>query len=109
MYSDSRWQVRHRTIVVAGFLWGSFCFAQENTSTDPSPEPTPAVDADGTAEAERIVVTGSYIPTQTAAEVGPNPVQIIDRAEIEKSGYRNTEELLRSQPVANAKSAVARP
>ena len=46
--------------------------------------------------------TGSHIPTLTAAEVGPNPVQIIDRDEIEKSGYRNTEELLRSQPVANA-------
>ena len=62
----------------------------------PPNEPSPA------PETERIIVTGSYIPTQTAAEVGPNPVQIIDRDEIEKSGYRNTEELLRSQPVANA-------
>ena len=66
-----------------------------------SPSPTPATAA-SPSEAERIVVTGSYIPTQTAAEVGPNPVQIIDRDEIEKSGYRNTEELLRNQPVANA-------
>lgn len=63
----------------------------------PSPDESPSP-----PETERIVVTGSNIPTPTAAEVGPNPVQIIDRAEIEKSGYRNTEELLRSQPVANA-------
>ena len=62
-----------------------------------SPSPTPA-----TAEAERVIVTGSYIPTQTAAEVGANPVQVIDRYTIERSGERNTEELLRNQPVANA-------
>ncbi len=67
----------------------------QNAVTPPN-EPSPA------PETDRIIVTGSFIPTQTAAEVGPNPVQIIDRDEIEKSGYRNTEELLRSQPVANA-------
>lgn len=93
-----------RTIIVAalGFLWASFCFAQEDTSNNPSPKPTPLPNESSSAETERIVVTGSFIPTQTAAEVGPNPVQIIDREEIEKSGYRNTEALLRSQPVANA-------
>ncbi|MEI4908123.1 Plug domain-containing protein, partial [Klebsiella pneumoniae] len=41
-------------------------------------------------------------PVQTAAEVGPNPVQMIDRDTIEKSPERNTGELLRAQPVANA-------
>ena len=46
------------------------------------------------------IVTGSNIPTQTV--IGANPVQVIDRYTIEKSGERNTEELLRSQPVANA-------
>src|SRR5438309_5210482 len=54
------------------------------------------------AETERVTVTGSYIPAQTAAEVGANPVQVIDRYTIEKSGERNTEELLRNLPVANA-------
>jgi iron complex outermembrane receptor protein len=53
-------------------------------------------------DADRIIVTGSYIPTQTAAEVGPNPVQVIDRERIDKSGERNTERLLRDLPVANA-------
>ena len=51
-------------------------------------------------ETERVIVTGSNIPT--AAEVGPNPVQVIDRYTIEKSGERNTEELLRDTAVANA-------
>src|SRR5947207_4583128 len=66
-----------------------------------SPSPTPATAA-SPSEAEPVIVTGSYIPTQTAAEVGVNPVQVIDRYTIERSGERNTEELLRNQPVANA-------
>ncbi len=55
-----------------------------------TPEVTPLNQAAGsgaepanqTAETERIIVTGSNIPT--AEEVGPNPVQTIDRAFIEK-------------------------
>jgi iron complex outermembrane receptor protein len=66
-----------------------------------SPSPTPATAA-SPSEAEPVIVTGSQIPTQTAAEVGANPVQVIDRYTIERSGERNTEELLRNQPVANA-------
>src|SRR5436190_12059490 len=66
-----------------------------------NPSPAPAAAA-SPSEAEPVIVTGSYIPTQTAAEVGVNPVQVIDRYTIERSGERNTEELLRNQPVANA-------
>src|SRR4029077_2346544 len=44
----------------------------------------------------------SQIPTQTAAEDGANPVQVIDRYKIEKSRDLTTEDLLRNQPVANA-------
>ena len=51
-----------------------------------------------TAETERIIVTGSYIPT--AEEVGPNPVLTIKRDLIEKSGERTTEELIRNLTVA---------
>ena len=87
-----------------GFFYGSLCFAQEEVE-DASPEPSPAVTADGMTEAERVMVTGSNIPT--AAEVGPNPVQTIDRQTIEKSGERNTEELLRNLPVANANGVPA--
>ena len=53
-----------------------------------------------TQEAERVIVTGSNIPT--AEEVGPNPVLNINRDLINKSGERNAEELLRNLPVANA-------
>ncbi|MBA3651838.1 MAG: TonB-dependent receptor plug domain-containing protein [Chthoniobacterales bacterium] len=78
--------------------------AGEGQSPTPSPQklaPSTAVSADqsGTeAETERIIVTGSNIPT--AEEVGPNPVQTIDRAFIEKSGERTAEQRLRNLPVA---------
>ena len=74
----------------------------------PTPTPTPAPSPEVFAETESVIVTGSVVPTQTAAEVGPNPVQVIDRETIEKSGERNTEELLRNQPVANANGVRVR-
>ena len=51
-----------------------------------------------TAEVERVIVTGSAIPT--AEEVGPNPVLTITRDLIEKSGERTAEELIRNTTVA---------
>ena len=52
-----------------------------------------------TAETERIIVTGSNIPT--AQEVGPNPVLNINRDLINKSGQRTAEALIKDLPVAN--------
>jgi outer membrane receptor protein involved in Fe transport len=52
-----------------------------------------------TPETERILVTGSNIPT--AQEVGPNPVLNINRDLINKSGERTAEELIKNLPVAN--------
>ena len=66
----------------------------------PSPAAQPANQAGGTAETERVVVTGSNIPT--AQEVGPNPVLTINRDLIEKSGERTAEELIRNLPISNA-------
>ncbi|MEO5720797.1 MAG: TonB-dependent receptor [Chthoniobacterales bacterium] len=71
-------------------------------AVDPTRDPNgnvvpPPVD---TATTERVFVTGSAIPT--AAEVGPNPVLNVTRELINKSGERNTEQLLRNLPVANA-------
>ena len=54
----------------------------------------------GTATAERVIVTGSNIPT--AEEVGPNPVDTYNRGVIERSGERTTEEFLRNLPQASA-------
>src|SRR6266516_4009304 len=49
--------------------------------------PSPA----GVAEVERVVVTGSNIPT--AEEIGPNPVDTYRPADIEKLGIRNATDL----------------
>ena len=73
---------------------GSSAFAQE-----PSPSPAANQPAGATAEAERIIVTGSNIPT--AQEVGPNPVLNINRDLINKSGERSAEQLIKNLPVAN--------
>src|SRR6266536_2665834 len=58
-------------------------------------EPAPP----GVAEVERVIVTGSMIPT--AEEVGPNPVFSINRDLINKSGAGTTEQLLQRLPVMN--------
>src|SRR5436305_13113322 len=49
--------------------------------------PSPA----GIAEVERVIVTGSNIPT--AEEIGPNPVDTYRPADIEKLGIRNATDL----------------
>ncbi|MEY2487437.1 MAG: iron complex outerrane recepter protein [Verrucomicrobiota bacterium] len=56
-------------------------------------------------EAERVIVTGSNIPT--AGEVGPNPVLTINRDYIEKSGERTAEELIRNTTVAGPNGVPA--
>jgi iron complex outermembrane recepter protein len=45
----------------------------------------------GIAEVERVIVTGSNIPT--AEETGPNPVDTYRPADIEKLGIRNAQDL----------------
>src|SRR5438128_5416725 len=52
--------------------------------------------ASGTAEVERVIVTGSNIPT--AEEVGPNPVDTYRPSDMEKLGVRNATDLLTSLP-----------
>ena len=50
----------------------------------------------GVAEMERVIVTGSNIPS--AEEVGPNPVDTYRPADIEKLGIRNATDLLTNLP-----------
>ena len=52
------------------------------------------------SETDRIIVTGSNIPT--AEEVGANPVLTIGRDLIDKSGERTAAELIKNLPEANA-------
>jgi iron complex outermembrane recepter protein len=68
------------SITVIRLLLPSVTFAQERA-------PSPAA----VAEMERVVVTGSNIPT--AEETGPNPVDTYRPADIEKLGIRNATDL----------------
>ena len=70
----------------------------------PPPPPAPGAAAPApAAEVERVIVTGSNIPT--AEEVGPNPVFNLNRDLINKSGQgTTTEQLLKTQPVMSASS-----
>ena len=66
--------------------------------------PAPAVPAEpgapppSTAEVERVIVTGSNIPT--AEETGPNPVDTYRPQDIEKLGIRNATDLQQIVPQA---------
>src|SRR5262245_37460474 len=66
----------------------------------PPPPATGATPAPPAAEAERVIVTGSNIPT--AETVGPNPVDTYNRDNINQSGRITTEQFLLSLPIANA-------
>src|SRR6266487_6687233 len=94
--------IRTAFVVATGipFLIATSAFAQN----PPPPPPTGAAPAPGTqAEVERVIVTGSNIPT--AEEVGANPVLNLNRDLINKSGERNTvEDLLKTQSVIGANS-----
>src|SRR2546430_6439406 len=57
----------------------------------PAPAAPAAVAATSEAEVERVIVTGSNIPT--AQETGPNPVDTYRPADLEKLGIRNATDL----------------
>src|SRR5437667_1047402 len=68
------------------FILASNAFAQLPAPAGPAP-PAPG----GQAEVDRVVVTGSNIPT--AEETGPNPVDTYRPQDIEKLGIRNATDL----------------
>ena len=77
------------------FILASNAFAQ-----NPPPPPPPGAAPAPAAEVERVIVTGSNIPT--AEEVGPNPVFSLNRDLINKSGAgTTTEQLLQRLPIVN--------
>src|ERR1700719_19904 len=97
--------IRVAFIACVGFplIIASSARAQE---TAPSAAPAPPAPRGTEATAERVIVTGSNIPT--AEEVGPNPVYNLKRDLINKSGQGTTvEDLLKSQPIMNASSIPA--
>jgi iron complex outermembrane receptor protein len=72
-------------IATTGLLLRCGTYAQETL-------PSPGV----VAETERVIVTGSNIPT--AEETGPNPVDTYRPADLEKLGVRNSTDLLTNLP-----------
>src|ERR1700682_2396316 len=54
--------------------------------------------ASGSAEVERVIVTGSNIPT--AQEVGPNPVDTYRKDDITRFGVRSSTDLIQKLPAA---------
>src|SRR5947199_4318420 len=72
------------------FILASKAFAQLPAPPGPPPPPAPGAAAP-TAEVERVIVTGSNIPT--AEETGPNPVDTYRPQDIEKLGVRSAQDL----------------
>src|SRR6478736_10137957 len=87
--------VRLALIASVGFplILASNAFAQLPAPAVPA---EPAAAAPSSAEVERVVVTGSNIPT--AEEVGPNPVDTYRPEDLEKLGVRNATDLLTKLP-----------
>ena len=86
--------VRAALVVAVGVPFLAAVSAYAQAPAPPGPAPAPAREA----EAERVIVTGSNIPT--AEEVGPNPVFSLNRDLINKSGAgTTTEQLLQRQPM----------
>src|SRR5204863_10048811 len=87
--------IRTALVVAAGMtvLSAISAYAQTTGSPPPGPQAAPATGATGAvtpgtqAEVERVIVTGSNIPT--AEETGPNPVDTYRVQDIEKLGVRN--------------------
>jgi len=63
---------------------------------NPSPSPSPSNTPGETAEAQRVIVTGSNIPT--AEEVGPNPLDTYRPNDIERLGIRTATDLTQKIP-----------
>jgi iron complex outermembrane receptor protein len=84
---DAKWS-RAALIATAG---GFVIFAAKAFAQLPAPAVVPPAAAPGVTQVERVIVTGSNIPT--AEETGPNPVDTYRPADIEKLGIRNAQDL----------------
>src|SRR5437667_8857795 len=90
--------LRMTLVACVGIIIASNALAQN--PPPPPPPPTAAGPAPPPTEVERVIVTGSNIPT--AETIGPNPVDTYNRENNTKSGEITTEQFLLSLPVVNA-------
>src|SRR5437763_1086341 len=79
------------SVVFVAMLGFPLIFASNAFAQLPAPAAPGAPGAPTTAEVERVVVTGSNIPT--AEETGPNPVDTYRPQDIEKLGIRSATDL----------------
>src|SRR2546428_4354736 len=87
------------TELCLGIAAGFFCLVPLTFAQNPLP--TPRTTGLPGVTVEEVIVTGSNIPT--SEEVGPNPVYILNRELINRSGQgTSAEQLLKIQPVMNA-------
>src|SRR6478736_4384818 len=84
--------VRLASVASVGF---SLLFVANTFAQNPPPSGAPA--AAGEATAERVIVTGSNIPT--SEETGPNPVDTYRTEDIQKLGVVNQTDLLTKLPI----------
>src|SRR5437899_10718148 len=80
--------VRLAFVASVGF---SLCFVANAFAQNPAAAPAPAQPTAAEATAERVIVTGSNIPT--AEETGPNPVDTYRAEDIQELGVRNSNDL----------------
>jgi iron complex outermembrane recepter protein len=83
-------------LAAASLLLAGNVFAQGVVSTALASPPPEQVGAGATMEVERVIVTGSNIPS--AEETGPNPVDTYRAEDIQKLGAHNTTDLITKLP-----------
>src|SRR5438309_3092516 len=86
--------VRLAFVASVGF---SLCFVANAFAQNPPAAPAPAQPTAAEATAERVIVTGSNIPT--SEETGPNPVDTYRVEDIQKLGVVNQTDLLNKLPI----------
>ena len=79
--------------ILAVSVWPSIARAQDQTNPDDADR-----DGERASELDTITVTGSLIPQ--AQKETASPVTVITAEEIERQGFRNVYDALRSQPLA---------
>src|SRR5207237_6023237 len=84
----------NRRFACSAFVGGLVALLACSVSAQ-NPLPTPGIPIE--AEAERVIITGSNIPT--AEETGPNPVDTYRTEDIQKLGVMNQTDLLNKLPI----------
>src|SRR5436309_100066 len=86
-----QFQLRFLRLALVASVGFPLLFVATGFAQNPAATPAPAQPAAAEATAERVIVTGSNIPT--AEETGPNPVDTYRVEDIQKLGVRSSQDL----------------